>query len=248
MRKMKPSPSGSGGKKKAYYLENAMQFCLPFIKTVIPPSTGNLPRPPSSTQPSDGDTEGFETQIDDPTQIEDKSINAPQNSPPMSPSILDVASPHQIVTPLESSSSKMTPQTLKRSNKNSASAADESVAEYFKAKKAKLVKNATEGTSNQRIDRQQGIKMFLLSLMPELEELSDSQIKMFKRQVLKVIDDISATDHHQPPRPSSNLTILTSPTMSDSRDSQINLAYTSNVVGETPTADFYEAFSQNRDM
>ncbi|KAG8287283.1 hypothetical protein J6590_042620 [Homalodisca vitripennis] len=33
MRKIKPSPSGSGAKKKAYYLAEAMQFCLPFVSS-----------------------------------------------------------------------------------------------------------------------------------------------------------------------------------------------------------------------
>lgn len=68
---MKPASSGSGGKKKAYYLENAMQFCLPFIKTVMPPSTGNLPAPPSTIQTSIDDTEGSEIQVEDPTQLEE---------------------------------------------------------------------------------------------------------------------------------------------------------------------------------
>jgi len=41
---MKPPPSASGAKKKAYYLEDAMQFCLPFMKTSAPPLFGNLPQ------------------------------------------------------------------------------------------------------------------------------------------------------------------------------------------------------------
>ncbi|XP_046403751.1 uncharacterized protein LOC124169242 [Ischnura elegans] len=197
MRKMKPSPTGSGGKKKAYYLENAMQFCLPFIKTVIPPSSGNLPTPPCTTQPSTSDNEGSETQVE---ELEDESTNASQNSPSMSPSIIDDPPQHQ-----------------------TASLADQSVADYFKAKKAKLLSNAKADTSNQKIDRQQGIKMFLLSLIPELEELSDSQIKLFKRQVLRVIDDISALDHHQQPRSSSAFTVLKSPSMPESRDPQMDV-------------------------
>ena len=44
MRKMKPLPSGSAAKKKAYYLAEAMQFCLPFIKALAPQSSGNLPQ------------------------------------------------------------------------------------------------------------------------------------------------------------------------------------------------------------
>ncbi|XP_046399476.1 uncharacterized protein LOC124165970 [Ischnura elegans] len=188
MRKMKPSPSGSGGKKKAYYLENAMQFCLPFIKTVIPPSTGNLPTPPYTAQPSTRDNEGSETQVEELGE----STNAPQNSPSMSPSILDDPPQHQTENPPASSSPKSTSQIQMKKNKSPESLADQSVADYFKAKKAKLLSNAKADTSNQKIDRLQGIKMFLLSLIPELEELSDSQIKLFKRQVLRVIDDISA--------------------------------------------------------
>lgn len=39
MRKMKPPSSGAGAKRKSYYLENAMHFCLPFIKTSAPLSS-----------------------------------------------------------------------------------------------------------------------------------------------------------------------------------------------------------------
>ncbi|XP_046409110.1 uncharacterized protein LOC124174001 [Ischnura elegans] len=220
MRKMKPSASGSGGKKKAYYLENAMQFCLPFIKTVIPPSMGYLPTPPCTTQPSTGANECSETQVED---LEDESTNAPQNSPSVSPSILDDPPQHQTEKTPASSSPTSTSQILKKKNKSPESLADQSVADYFKAKKAKLLSNAKADTSNQKIDRQHGVKMFVLSLIPELEELSDSQIKLFKRQVLRVIDYISALDHRQQPRSSSAHTVLTYPSMSESRDSQMDV-------------------------
>ncbi|KAG8263037.1 hypothetical protein J6590_041806 [Homalodisca vitripennis] len=243
MRRMKPSPSGSGGKKKAYYLENAMQFCLPFIKTVTPPSPGNLPPPPSNTQSTVPENEGSETQIDDPIQLEIDPTDVDHFSPEMSPSILD--HPQQAVeiqSTSSTSSNRPTSQIPKRKSKSAATIADQTVAEYFRVKKAKLL-SKLEADTNQNIDRQQGIKMFLLSLIPELEELSDSQIKLFKRQVLRVIDDISLSGHHQQqPRSSSGLTILTSPTMSDSRESQIDLTHMSDV--NIQTADFYNAFSQ----
>ncbi|XP_046384896.1 uncharacterized protein LOC124155225 [Ischnura elegans] len=144
MRKMKPSPSGSGGKKKAYYLENAMQFCLPFIKTVIPRSAGNLPAPPCTTQPSTGDNEGSETLVE---ELEDESTNAQENSPSMSPSILDDPPLHQTEKNRASLSSKSTSQIQKKKNKSSASVADQTVADYFKAKKAKLLSTAKADTS-----------------------------------------------------------------------------------------------------
>ncbi|XP_022203386.2 uncharacterized protein LOC111060055 isoform X2 [Nilaparvata lugens] len=217
IRRMKPSPRGYlGGKKKAYYLENAMQFCVPFIKSVIPPAKENLPSPSCTTQPSTDDNEGSE--------LDDESANASQNYPSIAPSILDYPPQQQTENPPESLSSKSagTSQIQKKTNRSSASVADQSVADYWysKTKKAKMISNAeATDTSNQKIDRQQGIKMFLLSLIPELEELSDSQIKLFKRQVLRVIDDISALDHHQQPWSSSALTVLASPTISESGDS-----------------------------
>lgn len=240
MRKIKLSPSGSGAKKKAYYLENAMQFCLPFIKTVMPHTTGNLPAPPSTTQPSNLDIHEFQSQVEDFTQLEVESTYLQQHSVPMSPSILNDPPKTPSETP---SSYKRTSQRMKKTNKSSTSSADQSVAEYFNAKKAKLLSNSDQDTSNQKIDKQQGVKMFLLSLMPELEELSDSQIKLFKRKVLKMIDEISLSDQHQESRSSSGLTILTSPTMSNSRDSLMGATQMSNVVGEMHTADFYNAFS-----
>lgn len=183
LRKLKPTPIGSRGKRKAYYLENAMQFCVPFIKTMIPFTTGNVPASPNTKQAID-DAEDSKPQVEDSTQSEEEFTNLPQNFLSMSPSTSD-ESPQQSITPSVSSSSKRTSQIMKRKNQSSAP-------EYFEIKKAKLPNNPAEDTINQIIDRQQSIKMFLLSLLPELEDLSDTQIKLFKRQVLKVIDDISA--------------------------------------------------------
>lgn len=56
-RKMKPPPSGAVAKKKTCYLENAMDFCLTFIKTSTPPTSGNMPPVPLN---STGDNEVVE--------------------------------------------------------------------------------------------------------------------------------------------------------------------------------------------
>lgn len=80
MRKIKPPPSGSGGKRKAYYLEEAMQFCLPYIKTSAPPSSGNLPSVPLY---STGDDEGVgsaETPQDSDSQLDISVLVPPQTS------------------------------------------------------------------------------------------------------------------------------------------------------------------------
>ncbi|PSN29512.1 hypothetical protein C0J52_28211 [Blattella germanica] len=49
-----------------------------------------------------------------------------------------------------------------------------------------------DNISNENTRKREAIKMFLLSLIPELEEFSDAQMKIFKRRALHLIDDISS--------------------------------------------------------
>lgn len=63
------SPTGSEEKKKKYDLENAMQFFPTLIRTMIASSTENLPTPHSTIEPSIDDTEGFESQVENSTQL-----------------------------------------------------------------------------------------------------------------------------------------------------------------------------------
>lgn len=72
--------------------------------------------------------------------------------------------------------------------------------------------------------------------------MSDSQIKLFKRKVFRVIDDITASEEQT--RSSSGLTILTNSSKSDLKDSHIDMTHMSNAVGQMHTTDFYNAFSQ----
>lgn len=183
-----------------------MHFCLPFIKTSDPPSTGNLPPVPLNS-PSE-DVENTEIFQDSGSQIDSSQAFVPiqtlfTNSPVHSPSHLsnstENSTPSQqtIDPPVQFSSSNQAKKKLTLKKKTSAADADHSVAKYFKAKRARLQINEAENGS-QKIDRQQGIKMFLLSLIPKLEDLSDSQIKLFKRRVFNIIDDISTPLQYQP--------------------------------------------------
>ncbi|RZF44799.1 hypothetical protein LSTR_LSTR000751 [Laodelphax striatellus] len=164
MRKMKHNASGSTEKRKAYYLENAMQFCLPFLKTVNNLPSENLLQHPSQYEP-----------LVEVSQIEGDQLMICQQASPTNPLEVQFSDDLSLVNePVQ-----------KRT------AAD--LPECSTPKKAKFQSIVEVDIDSDRIDRQQGIKMFLLSLLPELEELSDSQIKLFKRQVLRVIDDIEAT-------------------------------------------------------
>lgn len=180
MRKMKPPLSGDR-KKKAYYLENAMQFCLPYIKTSTPPSSRSLPPVLLNSTGDDEVIENEETYEDSASQVD--FLHASNTQPSSSNSPTFSTYQHSI------SQLSQAKKNLTMKNKPAVDV-DQFVAEYFKAKKLRLEANEVENNS-QRINRQQGLKMFLLSLIPELEELSDSQIKLFKRRVFCIIDEIS---------------------------------------------------------
>lgn len=237
MRKMKPSPSGAGATKKAYYLEKALQFCLPFIKTSAPPSSGNLPPAPPNSTGDDEAVENVETCEDSASQVDipqaSPTLSSP-NSPALSPFQHGITQPSQQTSdqPVQCSSSTRAKKKLAVRNKSAADA-DQCVAEYFKAKKARMQANEAE-SSSQKIDRQQGLKMFLLSLIPELEELSDSQIKLFKRRVFSVIDEISTSQ--QQPQTSTIHTMLPPPSGS---------SQTLHMSQVSETTDFYNAFSHS---
>lgn len=64
------------------------------------------------------------------------------------------------------------------------------VAAYFTAKKARLDTNGTAQHSSAN-ERRDSLRMFLLSLLPELTEMTDAQVKVFKRRVLGLIDEVA---------------------------------------------------------
>ncbi|KAK2717976.1 hypothetical protein QYM36_006679 [Artemia franciscana] len=220
-RKMKPPPSGSGAKKKAYYLEDAMQFCLPFMKTSAPPSFGNLP------QYSDANEGGVDEETpQDNASSADLSHTVPSQTCQAVPEEA-TSSPTQYLSSRDG-------KTNFTSNKRPSAEVDRSVVEYVKAKKYKLNANDTETTSG-KIDKQDSLKMFLLSLMPELEDLNKTQIRVFKRRVFSLIDEIAGTSLNQPPM--STYPRIVSP--------QSDSSHTSRMSSHSQATELYQHFSQN---
>lgn len=165
----------------------------------------------------------------------------PQHSTPV---LLNTPLNH---SPVQSSSTRAERSLLankeEKLRNKSAADADQCVAEYFKAKKARLETIANKAaTGSQNIDRKEGLKMFLLRFVPELEELSDSQIKLFKRRIFSVIDEISTAS--QPQR--SSFVILLSPQSGFSHSSAIS--HTSVISTSTSLLSqvnqFYTDFTQ----
>lgn len=234
---MKPPPSGAGAKRKSYYLENAMHFCLPFIKTSAPPSSEICHQYHSTLLVKLLKTQKY-GRIVHPKWIHHKHLYLhkhhsltlqyihrfniviqPRIQHHLNKQLIHRYSFHRPLKPRKNYLWK----------KTSAADADHSVSEYFNAKRARLQMNKAENSS-QKIDRQQGIKMFLLSLIPELEDLSDSQIKLFKRRVFNIIDDISTPQYQL--QASTFHTMI--PSVSDS----------SQMSHMSQTTDFYNDFSQ----
>ncbi|KAJ8914274.1 hypothetical protein NQ315_011007 [Exocentrus adspersus] len=252
MGKMKPPPSVSGVKKKTYYLETAMQFCLPFIKTLAPPSSGNLPSVPlSSTNDEVGavenseisDPSGSKMDIFCPVQSSQASPTRPSpcNSPALSQSKHSNSEQQKRDSSVQFSPCTRAKKSFTPRKKSAAAAADadQSVAEYFRAKKTKI--QQTEGeTRYQKIERQEGLKMFLLNMLPEQEELSDSQIKYFKRRILSLIDEIltPSQDHNQVSTP-----ILSPQSDFSSTPSQDHYEISTPMI--SPQSDFSSTLSQN---
>lgn len=158
MRKLKKE--SEGGKKKVYYLENAIKFCLPFIKMYN--TSENQTPSTSPNTPTVSQTTGTP-----PAQTKDQPVGLT----------------------LPAQAKKL---FILRNNRPADTDHEYVAKQVLKPKKAKTLADEVASSSN-IIDRQQSIKMFLLSLIPELEELSDYQIKLFKRRVFYIIDEVSNT-------------------------------------------------------
>lgn len=190
VRSMKIPVSGSKA-KKPYYLNDAMQCTVPFLKTSALPS-GNLQPIPSNENTESTDTWENNSQLDI-SEITESEIQAQPHSPqleilpmppppstPTQPSILYSSQPEQ------AESQKLTKKITRKKN-NHSSDADEAFVEYFKSKKAKI-------NNSPRDIRTDSIKQFLNSLVPDLLTMTDAQLRTYKRRSIAIIDDILGTN------------------------------------------------------
>ncbi|XP_061717603.1 glycoprotein gp100-like [Cydia pomonella] len=188
---MKPGKSGAGAKKKKpYYLNEVMQFTLPFIKLSTESVSGNLVSPPinETNQPD---------VYDDITDDEDGSQSILANFNNSHTSINQISTEHEPI-PSPQSPTVPTPSPQSRplptpsphlSTASEPTPSPASMTSNLSSKK-KPAKQAKAETAE---DLAQNPKtMFLLSLLPdlELEPMSDSQMRKFKRGVMQLIDEI----------------------------------------------------------
>ncbi|XP_061716893.1 sal-like protein 1 [Cydia pomonella] len=204
---MKPGKSGAGAKKKKpYYLNEVMQFTLPFIKLSTESVSGNLVSPPINetnqpdvyddiTDDEDGSQSILANFNNSHTSINQISTEHEPIPSPQSPTVptpspqsrpLPTPSPHLSTAsePTPSPASMTSNLSSKKKTRKTKNSVDECIVDYFKAKQAKA-ETAEDLAQNPKT-------MFLLSLLPdlELEPMSDSQMRKFKRGVMQLIDEI----------------------------------------------------------
>ncbi|KAF6213256.1 hypothetical protein GE061_010974 [Apolygus lucorum] len=172
IRKMKNSLTDdeSSRKKRApYYLTEAMQFCVPFIlprmfsRSQQPPHVNYTPTDSSHcTETNDGDP-SFEQQVFSSTENNDQT-----STPHLASLLLSPKVEHEYENE------------------------EQCVADQPEVKRARIESTSVhETTVSQDVDKMEALRMYLLSLLPELREFNDSQVKKFKRRVFDIIDEIS---------------------------------------------------------
>lgn len=189
---MKSAKSGSGAKpKKAYYLLEAMQFTIPYIKA-LGVLSGNLPNPPEQkksfeqSEEIDFNNSELEPQPSSPFQPPLTPTLSSPSTPLYTSSTTDMPQKKNIITPSQSEPSPSCVSNKKRGLKNEA--VDKAFLEYLQAKKKARTENSSLHANQD--PKAESLKMFLLSMLPDLLKMSDEEVRLFKRKSLQMVDDI----------------------------------------------------------
>ena len=166
MRNLKSAPSGSSAKsKKPYYLNDSLQFLLPFVKTNAPDSDtqGNLPSPVAKepeTIESENESEDENHEVQNEIAVEDPDVT-------------------ELTEPVARRGG-----TVQKAAKNKAKKRKSDVLDPDRAfvQFCESRKNRSEDVDSN--------KMFLLSLLSDVNQMNPQQTRRFKKQVMNLIDEI----------------------------------------------------------
>ena len=160
VRNMKPAPSGSGSrKKKPYYLAEAMQFAVPYIKA-LSMATRNLPNVPleeEDHQFRDIDTEDS-VAVQDSLPLSPSQTLPPPPPPPPPPPIPMPVMPQQDEDSETERQSQPMSASRPKSKRDLNDVVDRTFVEYFEAKKARTA--GTPGHNISHNQRSEALKMF----------------------------------------------------------------------------------------
>lgn len=159
MRHLKLGPSG-GKRKKPYYLNDMLQFVIPYLKPATADISGNIPSPPSRENQS--------------TEIEDAEIGNDDTDV----DIGDKSPPTQSVEQEPKRKMSVGSEGLsKKKSKKELSEVDKTFIEFCNRRSNKEKEDDPK-------------KAFLISLLPDLRSMNDQEMRQFKRRVLALIDEI----------------------------------------------------------
>ncbi|XP_066993194.2 uncharacterized protein [Anabrus simplex] len=173
VRKHKFPPGSSGRNSKPYYLSEIMQFVLPFVKvhhsfdvpTNIP---SPVPEPDATESLNSVERDNDDNELTETEDCGTRLVDSEQN--------VSLAAVCEKGTETSDSSHEKKCGVRRKLQSNHGAGIDRVFMEYFKEKRRKLEK------------RESPRKYFLLSLVPDVEMLSDGQFRVFRRKVLDAID------------------------------------------------------------
>lgn len=194
LRSVKSSLKGSASRgKRAYYLHEAMQFILPFMKTT---TVVNL-----ETSSDIGPRTDFELSSQETLSISASSEHADFDSLP--PMLTPSPTPELTRSPSPSLSPSISHHSLQQPEQFENTFHESSIFRKQPSKRRKITafKNdpykadveyytMVNGSRSPTSEKKQAIQQFLSSLVPDLVELTDIQLRCFKRRTLLVIDEV----------------------------------------------------------
>ncbi|XP_055903166.1 uncharacterized protein LOC129939244 [Eupeodes corollae] len=193
IRKKKPSPKGSQNRRKAYYLADAMKFCLPFIKILAPPSFKKLDTDEEviCLKPEKSTDDENENEIENENVKVNPIENENENNSMMDDDICEITQFDQeieAILPEFFESKSVKKRKIDQISKQTTSSSTNTPVSTSYVQETK--------SSCSKSEQKEAMRMFLLSLMPEVENFSDSQIKQFKRRIFSVIDEITGISYN----------------------------------------------------
>ncbi|KAG5876819.1 hypothetical protein JTB14_014149 [Gonioctena quinquepunctata] len=176
---------------------DAMQFAVPFIE-VADTISGNLSQIPEQ-RPPPSTTLVVETEVSQEESVFSEDIlsashsllpPSPQSTPlpQPTPSPLPASPLENEAPPVSTGSGQQGPRgLLRRKTQTKQSDAEKAFAKYFAAKTQKISNSSSTDV------KRKGIQKFLNSLIPDLMQLNDVQLRIYKRKALHLIDEITGT-------------------------------------------------------
>lgn len=174
-----------------------MQFALPFVKTNMP-TAGNMPpvneqcdspidQNYGDIQKTPGPSQDFSAEVPhlSPTQISESASRIDSFQP------LSIDKQQSTLSQSPSRPSNTSNMTKKKSGFKrgiSTTDVDAKFMDFLQAKTARL--STQKGRDNPKTE---SIKSFLDSLVPELEPLTNQQLKTLRRRIFQLIDEITET-------------------------------------------------------